>query len=184
MTSSHKDPAMPDPAPAGAATPAFDARDFRTALGAFATGVTIVTTRGRQGEPVGLTVNSFTSVSLDPPLVLWSQSLYAQTLPAFQEASHFVVNVLAADQVALSKRFAGEHDDRFLDVEHIVPEHGAPVIVGCAAHFECRNEDRYYAGDHVIFIGRVERYLHTAKPTLMFCRGRYIRGLPLDGGGG
>ncbi len=170
-----KDPAMPDHAEAESAPAHFDLRDFRDALGTFATGVTIVTTRGRDGEPVGLTVNSFTSVSLEPPLVLWSQSLYGQSLPAFQEASHFVVNVLAADQVELAKRFAGQHDDRFLDVAHIVPDHGAPVIAGCAAHFECRNEARYYGGDHIIFLGRVERYAFTHKPTLMFCRGQFIR---------
>jgi flavin reductase (DIM6/NTAB) family NADH-FMN oxidoreductase RutF len=175
-----KDPAMPDPPAAEPAPAAFDTRDFRNALGTFATGVTIITARGRDGEPVGLTVNSFASVSLDPPLVLWSQSLYAQSLPAFQEASHFVVNVLAADQVELSQRFAGAHDNRFLNVEHIVPEHGAPVIVGCAAHFECRNEARYYGGDHVIFLGRVERYAHSSRPTLMFCHGRYMRGRPLE----
>jgi flavin reductase (DIM6/NTAB) family NADH-FMN oxidoreductase RutF len=179
MTSS-KDPAMPQAPSDEAMAPPFDLRDFRDALGSFATGVTICTTRSRQGEPVGLTVNSFASVSLEPPLVLWSQSLYAQSLPAFQEASHFVVNVLAADQVALAKRFAGDHDNRFLDVEHIVPEHGAPVIAGCAAHFECRNEARYYGGDHIIFLGRVERYTHTPKPPLMFCRGRYMRGRPLE----
>lgn len=175
-----KDPAMPEQASPEPGPAPFDTRDFRKALGAFATGVTIVTARGRDGEPVGLTVNSFASVSLDPPLVLWSQSLYAQSLPAFQEASHFVVNILAADQVALSQRFAGAHDNRFLDVEHIVPDHGAPVIAGCAAHFECRNEARYYGGDHVIFLGRVERYAHTPKPTLMFCHGRYMRGRPLE----
>jgi flavin reductase (DIM6/NTAB) family NADH-FMN oxidoreductase RutF len=170
---------MPDPAPQ-AAPRAFDTRDFRNALSTFATGVTIITARGPDGEPVGLTVNSFASVSLDPPLVLWSQSLFAQSLQAFQAASHFVVNVLAADQVELSKRFAGEHDNRFLDVAHIVPDHGAPVIAGCAAHFECRNADRHYGGDHVIFIGRVERFAFTPKPTLMFCHGRYMRGRPLE----
>jgi flavin reductase (DIM6/NTAB) family NADH-FMN oxidoreductase RutF len=177
---SSKDPAMPALPSAQAAQAAFDLRDFRNALGSFATGVTIVTTRGRDGEPVGLTVNSFASVSLEPPLVLWSQSLYAQSLPAFQEASHFVVNVLAADQVELATRFAGDHDNRFLDVQHIVPEHGAPVIGGCAAHFECRNEARYYGGDHIIFVGRVERYAYTRKPTLMFCHGHYMRGRPLE----
>ena len=171
---------MPDPPAAEPAPAGFDARDFRTALATFATGVTIMTARGRDGEPVGLTVNSFASVSLDPPLVLWSQSLYAQSLAAFQEASHFVVNVLAADQVELSKRFAGAHDNRFLNVQHVVPEHGAPVIAGCAAHFECRNEARYYGGDHVIFLGRVERYAYTSRPTLMFCHGRYMRGRPLE----
>jgi len=169
-----KDPAMPDPAPAERTHAAVDTRDVRSALGTFATGVTIVTARGKDGGPVGLTVNSFASVSLEPPLVLWSQSLYAQSLPAFQEASHFVVNVLAADQLDLAKRFAGQHDDRFLDVAHIVPDHGAPVIDGCASHFECRNEARYYGGDHVIFLGRVERYAFTLKPTLMFCRGEFL----------
>ena len=167
-----KDPAMPDHAEPAATH--FDLRDFRDALGTFATGVTIVTARGKDGGPVGLTVNSFASVSLEPPLVLWSQSLYAQSLPAFQEASHFVVNVLASDQLELAKRFAGQHDDRFLDVAHIVPDHGAPVIEGCAAHFECRNEARYYGGDHIIFLGRVERYAFTPKPTLMFCRGQFF----------
>jgi flavin reductase (DIM6/NTAB) family NADH-FMN oxidoreductase RutF len=179
MTAS-KDRAMPETPSEQPTAPPFDLRDFRSALGSFATGVTICTTRGREGEPVGLTVNSFASVSLDPPLVLWSQSLYAQSLQAFQEATHFVVNVLAADQVALATRFAGDHDNRFLDVEHIVPEHGAPVIAGCAAHFECRNEARYYGGDHIIFVGRVERYAHAPKPTLMFCRGRYMSGRPLE----
>ena len=163
-----KDPAMPDPLPAPAAPAVFDVRDLRDALGTFATGVTIVTTRGRDGEPVGLTVNSFSSVSLDPPLVLWSQSLYAQSLQAFQEATHFVVNVLASDQGELSKRFAGEHDNRFLNVRHIVPGHGAPVIAGCAAHFECRNEARYYGGDHVIILGRLQRNAQTRKPPLKF----------------
>ena len=179
MTAS-KDRAMPETPSEQPTAPPFDVRDFRSALGSFATGVTICTTRGRESEPVGLTVNSFASVSLDPPLVLWSQSLYAQSLQAFQEASHFVVNVLAADQIALATRFAGDHDNRFLDVEHIVPEHGAPVIAGCAAHFECRNEARYYGGDHIIFVGRVERYAHAPKPTLMFCRGRYMSGRPLE----
>ncbi len=177
-----KDPAMSGTPPAEPEPARFDLRDFRDALGSFATGVTIVTTRGKDGEPVGLTVNSFASVSLEPPLVLWSQSLYAQSLPAFQEASHFVVNVLAADQVELAKRFAGAHDNRFLNVEHIVPDHGAPVIASCAAHFECRNDARYYGGDHIIFLGRVERYAHVRKPTLLFCHGRYMSGQPLEAG--
>src|SRR5437016_5651448 len=84
----------------------FDTRDFRSALGSFATGVTIITTKRKNGELVGLTANSFTSVSLNPPLVLWSQSLYAPSLTAFQEATHFVVNILAHDQAWLSDRFA------------------------------------------------------------------------------
>jgi flavin reductase (DIM6/NTAB) family NADH-FMN oxidoreductase RutF len=157
----------------------FNTRELRNALGSFATGVTIITTRGREGEPVGLTVNSFASVSLDPPLVLWSQSLYAQSLPAFQESSHFVVNILAFDQIELSNHFAKQHDDKFINVAHIIAESGAPVMIGAAAHFECRNEFRHYGGDHIIFIGHVERFAYTDRPTLLFCRGKYMRGEPI-----
>jgi flavin reductase (DIM6/NTAB) family NADH-FMN oxidoreductase RutF len=157
----------------------FDSRDFRNALGAFATGVTIVTTCGRDGRLVGMTANSFTSVSLDPPLVLWSASLFAQSLPSFQEGTHFVVNVLAHDQIPLSQRFARQHENKFSDTPHLVSECGCPVLIGAAAHFECKNEYRHYGGDHIIFIGRVERYAFTDKPTLLFCRGKYMRGEPL-----
>ena len=149
----------------------FDLRDLRNALGTFGTGVTIVTARSRAGGLYGMTANSFTSVSLNPPLVLWSASLYAQSLPAFQEGTHFVVNILAHDQIELSNKFA--------EIDHIIPECGAPVLIGSAAHFECRNEYRHYGGDHIIFIGHVERYAYTQKPTLLFCRGKYMRGEPL-----
>ena len=157
----------------------FNTRELRSALGSFATGVTIITTRTRDGAPTGMTANSFTSVSLNPPLVLWSSSLYAQSLPAFQENSHFCVNILAYDQIELSNRFAKTGDDKFVDVEHFIAESGAPVIVGSAAHFECRNEFRLYGGDHIIFIGHVERFAYTDKPTLLFCRGKYMRGEPI-----
>ena len=157
----------------------FNIRELRNALGAFATGVTIITTRSHSGVLAGMTANSFTSVSLNPPLVLWSSSLYAQSLPAFQESTHFVVNILAFDQTELSNRFAQSHEDKFADVDHIIPESGAPILIGSAAHFECRNEFRHYGGDHIIFIGHVERFAYTDKPTLLFCRGRYMRGEPL-----
>ena len=157
----------------------FNARELRNALGSFATGVTIVTTRSRDGKLHGMTANSFSSVSLNPPLVLWSSSLYAQSLPAFQEGGHFVVNILAYDQIELSNKFAKQSDDKFVDVDHIITEIGAPIITGAAAHFECRNEFRHYGGDHIIFIGHVERFAYTDKPTLMFCRGKYIRGEPI-----
>ena len=136
----------------------FDSRDFRNALGSFATGVTIVTARSADGGLYGMTANSFTSVSLTPPLVLWSASLYAQSLPAFQEGSHFVVNVLAWDQIELSNKFARTHENKFAEIDHMIPEWGAPVLIGAAALFECRNEYRHYGGDHIIFIGHVERY--------------------------
>jgi flavin reductase (DIM6/NTAB) family NADH-FMN oxidoreductase RutF len=157
----------------------YDVRDFRNALGSFATGVTIVTARSLSGGLYGMTANSFTSVSLTPPLVLWSASLYAQSLPAFQEGSHFVVNILAHDQIDLSNKFARTHDNKFAEIDHMIPECGAPVLLGAAAHFECRNEYRHYGGDHIIFIGHVERYAYTLKPTLLFCRGKYMRGEPL-----
>src|SRR5213079_3737442 len=157
----------------------FNTRELRSALGSFATGVTIITTRDRDGTPHGMTANSFSSVSLNPPLVLWSSSLYAQSLPPLQESPHFCVNILAYDQIELSNKFAKQADDKFIDVDHIIPESGAPVITGAAAHFECRNEFRHYGGDHIIFIGHVERFAYTDKPTLMFCRGQYIRGEPI-----
>jgi flavin reductase (DIM6/NTAB) family NADH-FMN oxidoreductase RutF len=157
----------------------FNTRELRNALGSFATGVTIITTRDRAGKLHGMTANSFTSVSLDPPLVLWSSSLYAQSLPAFQESNHFVVNILAFDQIELSNHFAKQHDDKFINVAHIIAESGAPVMIGAAAHFECRNEFRHYGGDHIIFIGHVERFAYTDRPTLLFCRGKYMRGEPI-----
>jgi flavin reductase (DIM6/NTAB) family NADH-FMN oxidoreductase RutF len=157
----------------------FDSRELRSALGTFATGVTIITARSRAGKLAGLTANSFTSVSLQPPLVLWSASLYADSLSAFQEGSHFVINILAADQIELSNKFARKNENKFIDVDHIIAECGAPVLIGSAAHFECRNEYRHYGGDHVIFIGHVERFAYTTKPTLLFCRGKYMRGEPL-----
>ncbi len=158
---------------------AFDLRDFRNALGSFATGVTIITARSKAGGLYGLTANSFTSVSLTPPLVLWSASLYANSLPAFQEGTHFVVNILAHDQIPLSNFFAKSQEDKFAEIDHMIPECGAPVIIGAAAHFECRNEYRHYGGDHIIFIGHVERYAYTNRPTLLFCRGKYMRGEPI-----
>src|SRR5205807_6542964 len=103
----------------------FNTRELRNALGSFATGVTIITTRDRDGTPHGMTANSFSSVSLNPPLVLWSSSLYAQSLPAFQESPHFCVNILAYDQIELSNKFAKQADDKFVDVDHIIPESGA-----------------------------------------------------------
>jgi len=157
----------------------FESRDFRSALGTFATGVTIITARGKDGGLYGMTANSFTSVSLTPPLVLWSASLYAQSLPAFQEGSHFVVNILAYDQIELSNEFARSHENKFADIDHIITECGAPVLIGSAAHLECRNEYRHYGGDHIIFVGHVERYAYTNRPTLLFCRGKYMRGEPL-----
>ncbi len=160
---------------ANAACRRLDPRDFRAALGCFATGVTVITARGADGRRVGLTVNSFSSVSLDPPLVLWNLSVHAPSLPVFCAAGHFAVNVLAADQRHLARHFAKSADDKFTGADAVLRDGlgGAPLLDGVAALFECRNAERYYGGDHVIFLGAVENYRFTEKQPLVFCRGDY-----------
>jgi 3-hydroxy-9,10-secoandrosta-1,3,5(10)-triene-9,17-dione monooxygenase reductase component len=150
-----------------------EARLFRDALGAFATGVTIVTTVDPSGRDIGLTASSFNSVSLDPPMVLWSLSKRSSNLPAFIAAPWFAVHVLAHDQDDLSVRFAQRGVDRFdgLDLER--GQGGIPLLNGCAARFECRTEFRYEGGDHVIFVGRVEKFEHSRRTPLVFHGGRY-----------
>jgi flavin reductase (DIM6/NTAB) family NADH-FMN oxidoreductase RutF len=140
-----------------AAPPNFDAVAFRRALGEFATGVTVVTTRAPSGQLIGITASSFNSVSLTPPLVLWSLSTRSASMPVFQTNSHYVVNVLAASQLDLCKRFATPKGDRFEGVAHAAGDSGMPVLDGALAWFECHNRSRYEEGDHVIFVGEVER---------------------------
>lgn len=164
MTQPHPT-AHPDPS---------DPRAFRSALSQFATGVTIITTRDEQGVFFGLTASSFNSVSLSPPLVLWSLSQQARSLPFFTTNSHYVINVLAADQAVLAERFASRIDDRFEGVAYDLSETGLPILSGSAAWFECHNRSRYPEGDHVIFVGEVERYAFEAKPPLVFHGGRFI----------
>jgi flavin reductase (DIM6/NTAB) family NADH-FMN oxidoreductase RutF len=151
----------------------FNRRAFRDALGHFPTGVTVITTRNAAGEPVGITVNSFNSVSLGPPLVLWSLAQYSPNLPIFQECTHYAVNVLSSDQVELSRRFGSTQEDKFEGVAWEDGLGGAPLIAGCAAHFECANQFRHYGGDHIIFVGQVERFARFDKPSLVFSRSRY-----------
>ena len=143
--------------PRKAAPPVFSPREFRASLGMFATGVTIVTARTAEGERVGLTANSFNSVSLDPPLVLWSLARAAGSLPAFSAGSHYAINILAADQKALAERFAARGADRWAGVAFTEGAGRAPLLAGAAATFECFNRSRYEEGDHVIFVGEVER---------------------------
>jgi 3-hydroxy-9,10-secoandrosta-1,3,5(10)-triene-9,17-dione monooxygenase reductase component len=160
------------PAPEG--SPAeIDPMDFRRALGSFVTGVTVITTRRVSGELIGLTANSFNSVSLTPPLVLWSLSLFAPSLPAFQEAPYFAVNILAADQVLVSQQFSRRASDKFAGVSFRESVGGVPLLEGAAASFTCRNEFRYYGGDHVIFLGAVVAYEYSDRDPLVFARGRY-----------
>jgi flavin reductase (DIM6/NTAB) family NADH-FMN oxidoreductase RutF len=140
-----------------AAPPNFDASAFRHALGQFATGVTVVTTRSASGALIGITASSFNTVSLNPPLVLWSLATRSASMPVFRANSHYVVNVLAASQLELCKRFATVKGDRFEGVSHAAGDSGMPVLDGALAWFECHNRSRYEEGDHVIFVGEVER---------------------------
>ena len=152
-----------------------DPRDFRQALGSYATGVTIITAAGADNKPYGLTCNSFTSVSLNPPLVLWSLLLYSSSLSVFQDANHFAVNVLGVSQQALADKFAKSSDDKFIGVDWRPGLGNAPLLTESIANFQCRSVNRYYGGDHVIFLGAVEAYSYTHKAPLLFARGGYGR---------
>lgn len=152
----------------------FDLRTFRETLGLFVTGVTIITTRDENGEAVGITANSFNSVSLDPPLILWSVGLKALSLRAFSDAENFAVHILRDDQAGLSQRFATSGTDKFreLDVESGLG--GAPLLPDCAARLECSLFAKYPAGDHVLFIAKVERLSSDpAAMPLVYHGGRY-----------
>jgi 3-hydroxy-9,10-secoandrosta-1,3,5(10)-triene-9,17-dione monooxygenase reductase component len=150
-----------------------DARAFRTALGAFATGVTIVTTWDAEAGDIGLTANSFNSVSLDPPMVLWSLSRKARSLPMFQGNPYFAVHVLAADQADLSQRFARQGADKFTGLSLQRGEGNVPLLEDCSARFMCRTAFNHDGGDHVIFVGAVTSFLTFHKPPLIFHAGRY-----------
>lgn len=162
--------------------PDFSPRDFRATLGMFATGVTIVTARNDQGEPVGLTASSFNSVSLDPPLVLWSLGKAAGSMAVFSNGRHYAINVLAADQQALAERFAARGVDRWAGVAFSDGVGGAPLLDGCVANFECFNRSQYTEGDHVIFVGEVERCARRADASpLLYHGGRFYTEHPLHG---
>ena len=150
-----------------------EARNFRNALGAFATGVTIVTTRDGQGRDVGLTASSFNSVSLNPPMVLWSLAKDAASLSAFMQSTHFAVHILAVDQEDLSLRFSARGAQKFagLALERGLAE--VPLLPQCSACFQCRTTFRYEGGDHMIFVGTVERFEHTGRAPLVFHGGGY-----------
>jgi flavin reductase (DIM6/NTAB) family NADH-FMN oxidoreductase RutF len=160
--------------------PDFSPREFRASLGMFATGVTIVTARTDAGELVGLTANSFNSVSLDPPLVLWSLARAAGSMALFSNGLHYAINVLAADQQGLAEQFASRGTDRWAGVAFTEGVRGAPLLAGTAASFECFNRSQYAEGDHVIFVGQVERCSHRAQASpLLFHGGRFYTEHPL-----
>jgi flavin reductase (DIM6/NTAB) family NADH-FMN oxidoreductase RutF len=166
--------------PTKALAPTFSESDFRAALGMFATGVTIVTGRDASGRPIGLTANSFNSVSLDPPLVLWSLARAAGSMPSFSRGSHYAIHILAAEQRELAERFASKAPDRFAGLALRQGAGGVPLLDGSAAIFECFNRSRYSEGDHVIFVGEVERCeRREGVQPLIFHGGRYFTELPL-----
>jgi flavin reductase (DIM6/NTAB) family NADH-FMN oxidoreductase RutF len=148
--------------------------DYRRALAQFATGVTIVTTRDADGTPTGLTVNSFNSVSLEPPLILWSLALKASSLQAFRNCRYYAVNVLAAHQLEAAKVFADNRADRYAQVAWHDGPFDMPLIDGAVASLIVSNRSQYIEGDHVIFVGEVATYEAPGGPPLVFHDGRSI----------
>jgi len=152
----------------------FSQKDFRETLGQFATGVTVITTLdANDGSPVGITANSFNSVSMDPPLILWSLARDALSLSHFENAEHFNVHILGSDQEELSNRFARQGSDKFSGTDFYPGGNNMPVLKDCAALLECRTRHQYDGGDHVIFVGEVLSHHHNAKDPLLFHRGKY-----------
>lgn len=150
-----------------------DQRQFRDALGQFPTGVTVVTARDQSGQPAGMTANSFSSVSLDPMLVLWSIAKSASAYDAFDGAQYFAIHVLAQDQQALSTQFASKDGDRFNGMDFDTNASNVPLLNHYAARFECEVESRFDGGDHVIIVGRVHDFDSRDCEPLAFHAGRY-----------
>lgn len=151
----------------------FDPQSFRAALGTFTTGVTIITSRGIDDEPVGVTANSFNSVSLNPPMVLWSLAKNARSLAAFSQAKHWNVHVLSHKQEELSSRFARQGEDKFAGIDLDQGISAAPLLPQCTARFQCRTAFQYEGGDHVIFVGEVMAFDYCDAPPLAFQSGQY-----------
>jgi flavin reductase (DIM6/NTAB) family NADH-FMN oxidoreductase RutF len=149
------------------------AQKLRRALGAFPTGVTVVTASTSSGQQVGVTVNSFSSLSLDPPLVLWCLSRTAPSRAHFLDATHFAVHVLSQGQEHLARRFCAPVSNRFEGLEVLEGAGGAPIFGEVSALFECRRQHTYEGGDHIIFVGEVLRHHHSGHLPLVFHEGRY-----------
>jgi len=156
---------------------AFDTKLFRRCVGQFATGVTVITAQIGD-ERVGVTANSFSSLSLDPPLVLWSIARSSRSFAAFQKAAHFAINVLSTDQLALSQGFSSSATDKFAGVRWQPGSTGAPVLDGVVARIECRVHAKIDGGDHVIIVGHVEGFERFDGDPLLFVQGRY--GIAID----
>ncbi len=153
-----------------------DPRAFRSALGTFATGVTVMTTVSASGELVGNTASSFNSVSLDPPLVLWSLARKAYSFDTYQTAKYFAVNVLREGQDDLSARFSKSSGDKWRGIDYETWDTGCPILPSALAIFECKMSYTYDGGDHAIFVGEVLKFDHDPKgKPLVFWRGGYHR---------
>lgn len=156
-----------------------DDEDYRTALGLFATGITIITTLTEDSQPVGITANSFNSVSLRPAIILWSIGKAAHSLPAFQKAEHFAVHILREDQQALAQTFSRSQADKFAGLNLIFGRGGVPLLAHCAACLQCRPYAQYEAGDHILFLAEVQEINadKTARP-LIYHDGHYVELAP------
>ena len=150
-----------------------DPKAFRSALGQFATGVTVVTTLDSQGNKIGMTANSFSSVSLEPMLVLWSIARTSNAFDDFINADRFAIHVLNSEQQAVSNQFASKCEDRFCNVAHGEGIGGVPLLKDYSAVFQCQTEHQYDGGDHVIIVGRVLEFDNRGLPPLIFHAGRY-----------
>ena len=164
----------------GPAAKAFSERQFRDALAQFATGVTIVCARTTDGPYVGFTANSFSSASLDPPLVAWTLSQRSSSLRGFESSPRYAINVLAASQVDLARRFSRPHADRFADVRFRLGWSDAPLIDGCIAWFECRHHAKHRTGDHMLFIGEVMTVERSPGAGLVFQHSRFDATTPIE----
>ena len=153
---------------------AIDPQVFRSALGSFATGVTVVTTALSADEPIGVTASSFNSVSLEPPLVLWSLAKKSASLDAFTKSGHFAVHILSCEQENISNRFARSGADKFAGTRWSKGQLGSPVLADYAAKFECRTVHQYEGGDHIIFVGEVLDLDQRDMAPLVFHAGKYL----------
>ena len=156
----------------------FDAKAFRRALGNFATGITVITATTPGGERTGVTANSFNSVSLDPPLILWSIDKRSGSCRIFDEATHFAVNILAADQIHLSNHFARPSEDKFAGIDYQEGLGGAPILPDCSAVFQCEKYETVEGGDHWILIGKVVSFDDIGRSPLLYHQGSYSVALP------
>ncbi len=152
-----------------------DQREFRDSLGAFATGITVVTAKDADGKPVGATANSFSSVSLDPPLLLWCVAKTANSFDAFNQAEHFAIHVLHSGQEDISRLFATKDADKFAQLEWSESAGGAPLLADYDVRFECTTEHLYEGGDHIIVVGRVHTMDNKNREPLGFYKGKYAK---------